>query len=90
MKTTDYESWWGMECPTRNMEKVSYHLIEEAIELRNANTVEDVLLESGDCLAYITLTLIEHGLTIQQAMDANVEKLTNRKKYGKGKHGKRS
>jgi NTP pyrophosphatase (non-canonical NTP hydrolase) len=51
---------------------------------------EDLLLECGDTLHYIARTLSDAGLTLQNAAEANIEKLTNRVKYGKGNYGKRS
>ncbi len=51
---------------------------------------EDILLELGDVLHYVARIADDHGFTLQEVVDANVEKLTNRKKYGKGNFGKRS
>jgi NTP pyrophosphatase (non-canonical NTP hydrolase) len=51
---------------------------------------EDILLELGDVLHYVCRIADDHGFTLQEVVDANVEKLTNRKKYGKGNKGKRS
>jgi NTP pyrophosphatase (non-canonical NTP hydrolase) len=55
-----------------------------------ADIMEDMLLECGDTLHYISRILSNFGLTLEDAAQANVEKLTNRVKYGKGNHGKRS
>jgi len=51
---------------------------------------EDILLELGDILHYVCRIADDHGFTLEEVAAANVEKLTNRKKYGKGKAGKRS
>ena len=51
---------------------------------------EDLLLECGDVLHYLVHLLDDIGCDLEDAAEANVEKLENRKKYGKGKHGKRS
>lgn len=51
---------------------------------------EDILLELGDVLHYVCRIAADHGYTLEDVAQANVEKLTNRKKYGKGGKGKRS
>lgn len=51
---------------------------------------EDLILELGDTLCSVILVAHNHGMTIQQIIDASVEKFTNRQKYGKGNYGKRS
>lgn len=51
---------------------------------------EDILLELGDVLHYVCRIADDHGFTLEEVMAANVEKITNRKKYGKGGKGKRS
>lgn len=51
---------------------------------------ESVLLELGDVLHYLVRTASDLGVDVQEVIDANVEKLQNRKIYGKGNHGKRS
>ena len=51
---------------------------------------EDVLLELGDTFHYMVRLASDLGYEWEEVMAANVEKLTNREKYGKGKKGKRS
>lgn len=51
---------------------------------------ESILLEAGDTLHYLVRTLHDIDSNLIEAAEANIEKLTNREKYGKGKHGKRS
>jgi NTP pyrophosphatase (non-canonical NTP hydrolase) len=51
---------------------------------------EELLLECGDTFHYMTRLLHDLGFTIEDMINANVEKLQNRKLYGKGNHGTRS
>jgi NTP pyrophosphatase (non-canonical NTP hydrolase) len=51
---------------------------------------ETTLLECGDVLHYIVKILDDLGYSLQDAMEANIEKLENRRVYGKGKFGTRS
>ena len=51
---------------------------------------EDMLLELGDTLHYLARLAYDLGFTLEEVADVNVQKLTNRKLYGKGGHGKRS
>lgn len=44
---------------------------------------EKALEEGGDALWYLTLWLLSHGFTLEQAMRTNAEKLQRRSGYGK-------
>ena len=74
--------------------RLASRLLDEAIELevyiRDGGDREDILLELGDILYFWHRIARKHGITLKEAMSANMEKLTNRDMYGKGNYGKRS
>ena len=103
--TQEFEAWVKAERGDKYHDMLTYDIVAlggEVGEIQDAwkkaargslstnELVEDILLESGDVLHYLVRLLQDVGYSLQDAMDANVEKLENRKKYGKGKHGKRS
>ena len=53
-------------------------IMGEASELVDANTREEVLLEGGDLLWYIAKKFKNYGITFEEAMEANIEKLKQR------------
>lgn len=61
------------------------HLPEAQADFR-----ERILLEAGDILHYLSRVLADIGSNFDECANANIEKLTNRMKYGKGQKGLRS
>lgn len=55
----------------------------ESGEIFDANSKEEVKLECGDLLWYMAVLLDAYGLTFDEVMEANIEKLRNRYKSGK-------
>lgn len=102
----DYTRRFRTDCGlTGNAGRTNYDVVSlasEAGEVNNAQKKnlrgdfsseafrEEILLEVGDVLHYCSRLLDDVGADMSEAMMANIEKLENRKKYGKGKFGKRS
>lgn len=55
----------------------------ESAEIFDAVTKDEVKLECGDLLWYMAVLLDEYGLTFEEVMAANIEKLQKRYKSGK-------
>lgn len=55
----------------------------ESGEIFDAVGKEEVKLECGDLLWYMAVLLNEYGLTFEEVMQANIDKLKNRYKSGK-------
>lgn len=53
-------------------------IMGESGELVEANTRQEVLLEGGDLLWYIAKKFRNYGITFEEAMSANIEKLKAR------------
>lgn len=105
MTLNEFQRWCEVERGERIDDRLTYDIVGlcgEAGELASewkknargaytrADFSESVLLELGDILHYLVRTASDLGYTAEEVIQGNVEKLTNRKKYGKGNYGKRS
>src|SRR5579864_7132782 len=90
---TEYQAYWKLHDPDPNVKWCADKLAEEAHEVREAVLNDDheaVLLELGDAAAFLTALAQAYGYTLEEVFGANIEKLDNRRRYGKHNHGVRS
>lgn len=71
-----------IQAPNMEILHAKLGIAGEAGELFDAETKEDVKNEAGDLLWYLAVLLSEHGLTFEEVMRGNIDKL--RKRYSTG------
>jgi len=68
-----------LNCPWDTEElHANLGIMGESNELVEANTRQEVLLEGGDLLWYMAKKFQKYGITFEEAMEANIQKLKER------------
>ena len=85
MKKELYECLLGMfqDEGHRHFHSLPDGLLEEALEVQEATTREELLSELGDVLWYVTTLARQNGFSLSDVMTENYHKLERRAAFGK-------
>ena len=83
------DAYWyaclGMAGETGEVIEIIKKVVRDKESVVDSGDLHNLRLEIGDVLWYMTRLLNELGLTLDEVIAANVEKLTHRRTYGKNK-----